>query len=129
MILSHPGAIESMETRDTNEIAHLPPFAALLKQYRLEAGLTQEALAERAHLSRGAVSTLERGERLAPRKDTVALLATALRLASDQLNTLLAAAVRPSRPRPPRLPRAKPALANPAQSVALLGPAIPDLPA
>jgi DNA-binding XRE family transcriptional regulator len=36
-------------------------FAGLLKQYRAASGLTQEGLAERAHLSREAVSALERG--------------------------------------------------------------------
>src|SRR5215467_6245045 len=36
-------------------------FGALLRQYRRAAGLTQEELAERAHLSRGAIETLERG--------------------------------------------------------------------
>ena len=36
-------------------------FGDLLRRYRLAAGLTQEALAERAGLSSDAVSTLERG--------------------------------------------------------------------
>ena len=42
-----------------------PPvsFARLLRRYRLESRLTQEALAKRARLSREAVSALERGER------------------------------------------------------------------
>jgi predicted ATPase/transcriptional regulator with XRE-family HTH domain len=81
-----------METSDTPESTRPPSFSTLLRQYRLRAGLTQEGLAERAHLSRGAVSTLERGERLAPRKDTVNLLATALRLTDAERSTLLAAA-------------------------------------
>jgi DNA-binding XRE family transcriptional regulator len=40
-----------------------PPtaFAALLRQYRLKAGLTQEALAELAGLAPTAISALERG--------------------------------------------------------------------
>ena len=50
-------------------------FAKLLRRYRQEGGLTQEALAERARLSREAVSALERGERQYPRPDTVDLLA------------------------------------------------------
>ena len=59
-----------------------PPatFAHLLRRHRQAAGLTQEELAERARLSFRAVSDLERGARLAPRKDTVALLAEALAL-------------------------------------------------
>lgn len=57
-----------------------PPFGDLLKDYRLDAGLTQEELAERAGLSSDAVSTLERGSRRHPHRDTVRLLAEALRL-------------------------------------------------
>jgi transcriptional regulator with XRE-family HTH domain len=42
-------------------------FAALLKRHRLAAGLTQEALAERAGLSPRAVSDLERDPARTPR--------------------------------------------------------------
>jgi non-specific serine/threonine protein kinase len=56
------------------------PFGDLLKRHRLAAGLTQEALAERAALSTRAISDLERGAKRAPRRDTVELLATALGL-------------------------------------------------
>jgi predicted ATPase len=41
-------------------------FAQLLRRYRLAAGLTQGGLAERATLSREAISALERGERQYP---------------------------------------------------------------
>lgn len=44
----------------------IPAFGALLRRYRLAAGLTQEALAERAGLSGDAVGVLERGARQAP---------------------------------------------------------------
>ncbi len=65
--------------------------------------MTQEGLAERAQLSRGAVSSLERGERLAPRKETVALLATALELADADRSALYEAARhRHTRPHPTR---------------------------
>jgi transcriptional regulator with XRE-family HTH domain len=40
-----------------------PAFGALLRRYREEAGLTQEALAERAGLSARGISDLERGIR------------------------------------------------------------------
>ena len=53
-------------------------FAALLKRQRLAAGLTQEALAERAGLSAKAVSDLERDPDRSPRLATVTLLADAL---------------------------------------------------
>src|SRR5437016_9778703 len=42
------------------------PFRALLRRYRLAAGLSQEALADRANLSVRAISALERGERQTP---------------------------------------------------------------
>jgi predicted ATPase/DNA-binding XRE family transcriptional regulator len=59
-------------------------FAGLLRRYRREAGLSQEALAEGAAISKDAVSALERGTRRAPYRDTVELLARALRL--DEAN-------------------------------------------
>lgn len=67
-------------------------FGALLKQFRLDAGMTQQTLAERAKLSVEAVSTLERGARTRPYRETVALLAHALGL-SPEREALLARAV------------------------------------
>ena len=55
-------------------------FKELLKQHRLAAGLTQEALAERAGISAKAVSELERDPARLPRLDTVSLIAEALGL-------------------------------------------------
>ena len=55
-------------------------FAHLLRQLRRAAGLTQEELAQRARLGARSVSDLERGISTAPRRDTVSLLADALRL-------------------------------------------------
>jgi predicted ATPase/transcriptional regulator with XRE-family HTH domain len=72
-------------------------FAALLKRQRLAAGLTQEALAERAGLSAKAVSDLERDPERSPRLATVALLADALGAGPEQRAELLAAA-RPAWP-------------------------------
>src|SRR5215204_1283086 len=56
-------------------------FAVLLRRHRVAAGLSQEALAERAGLSARAISDLERGARRAPYRETVRLLAEALGLA------------------------------------------------
>ncbi len=67
-------------------------FGALLKRYRIAAGLTQEALAERASLSTRAVSDLERGLSRAPRYDTLDLLTRAMNLEASQRATLFAAA-------------------------------------
>jgi predicted ATPase/transcriptional regulator with XRE-family HTH domain len=58
-------------------------FGALLKRYRVAAGLTQEELAERAQLSVRGISDLERGVHRAPYRDTLQRLANALRLSSD----------------------------------------------
>ena len=59
-------------------------FGELLRQYRLAAGLSQEALAERAGLSVQGLSLLENGKRQAPYRSTVALLARALGLSTDR---------------------------------------------
>jgi len=79
---------------------HLTVFGVLLKRFRGRAGLTQEALAHRAGLSIEAVNKLERGERRTPRCDTVAMLACALHLSSEEWDTLERAAQRPPRPHP-----------------------------
>ncbi|MBV9279724.1 MAG: tetratricopeptide repeat protein [Chloroflexi bacterium] len=62
----------------------VPTFGDLLKRYRVAAGLSQEALAERARLSARAISDLERGLKLTPRRDTVALLIQALDLSAEE---------------------------------------------
>jgi predicted ATPase/transcriptional regulator with XRE-family HTH domain len=69
-------------------------FGSLLRRYRLAAGLTQEALAERAGLSVPGLSALESGKRQAPYRHTVTLLATALGLSSEEAARLHAAVVR-----------------------------------
>ena len=78
-------------------------FGALLKRQRLAAGLTQEALAERAGLSPKAVSDLERDPARSPRLGTVTLLADALAADPDARAELLAAA-RPGDSPVPDLP-------------------------
>jgi non-specific serine/threonine protein kinase len=67
-------------------------FGALLKAYRRARGLSQEAVAERAGISRDAISLLERGLRLSPQRDTVGVLAQALQLSAGERAQLLAAA-------------------------------------
>lgn len=59
-------------------------FGSLLRRYRTTAGFTQEELAERAGMSGRSISDLERGVRTKPWRDTVALLARALQLTSEQ---------------------------------------------
>jgi len=59
-----------------------------LRQLRLAAGLTQDALAERAGLSRRGVQDAERGL-IRPQRETVQRLAGALRLTDEQRRQLL----------------------------------------
>jgi predicted ATPase/DNA-binding XRE family transcriptional regulator len=78
-------------------------FGSLLRELRCAAGLSQEALAERARLSPGAISTLERGARRGPQHQTLALLAEALQLGSQE-RALLENSAHAGRRRPPRGP-------------------------
>jgi predicted ATPase/DNA-binding XRE family transcriptional regulator len=68
------------------------PLAYVLRRFRLAAGLSQEALAERSGLSARAISDLERGLRTAPRPETVRMLTDALSLTGEQHAELLQAA-------------------------------------
>jgi transcriptional regulator with XRE-family HTH domain len=67
-------------------------FARLLRQFRAEARLTQEELAEAAGLSPRSVSDLERGVNRTARKDPAVLLADALSLAGEVRVLFVAAA-------------------------------------
>src|SRR5262249_27446574 len=107
-------------------------FGALLRRHRLLVGLSQEELAERAHLSLSAVGSLERGINREPYPKTVALLAAALALDSGQRSTLIAAArssgeARPGRPagrvgrEPDRLPVAMVPTNLPAATTSFVG--------
>src|SRR5690348_4206661 len=74
-------------------------FGELLREFRVAAGLSQEALAERAKMSVNGISALERGENRSPQRKTLALLIEALHLDPPQQHILERAATRPSRPR------------------------------
>lgn len=67
-------------------------FGELLRQFRLRAGLTQEALAERAGLSVRGLSDLERRARTTPYPDTIRRLSEALDLDRTEQSALAAAA-------------------------------------
>lgn len=82
-------------------------FGDLLRDLRLSANLTQEALADRSGLSVHAVGMLERGVRRAPRPSTVRLLAAALGVDGPQRTALVAAAR--SHPVPDAQSRRRPA--------------------
>jgi len=95
-------------------------FGALLRQYRLQAGLSQETLAERARLSASAIAALERGRRNAPYPGTLTLLAEALDLAPAERAALVEASRRaPVAGAPPLAPASAPA-AVPALVIAPL---------
>jgi predicted ATPase/plasmid maintenance system antidote protein VapI len=70
------------------------PFGDLLRRHRLAQGISQEALAERAKISVGAVGALEQGARRAPYRDTVSRLADALGVSPEVRRELEAAAER-----------------------------------
>ncbi|WP_433007697.1 NB-ARC domain-containing protein [Kribbella sp. CA-294648] len=75
-------------------------LAALLRGFRIAAGLTQARLAENAGLSEQAISLLERGVRRRPRAETLQAISTALRLAPDEERQLFIAARGGSGPKP-----------------------------
>ncbi|HEV2238158.1 MAG TPA: ABC transporter substrate-binding protein, partial [Ktedonobacterales bacterium] len=79
-------------------------FGQLLKHYRIAAGLTQEALAERAGLAVRSISDLERGLRHRPYADTLGKLVAALQLSMEERAQLEAAARRRGVPSVPRSP-------------------------
>ncbi len=76
-------------------------FAALLRRHRAGAGMTQEALAERAGLSVRGISDLERGAKRHPHLETVRRLAEALGLSGAERTVFVQAAARRRAPRRP----------------------------
>ena len=89
---SGPNDISEME--DRGRVPGSPDFGALLRHYRLAAGLSQEALAERARMSTQGISALERGYRRTPQRETLTLLVGALALNDEQRGKFEATAAR-----------------------------------
>jgi predicted ATPase/DNA-binding XRE family transcriptional regulator len=73
-------------------------FGECLRSFRINRGLSQQMLAERANISVAAICALERGRRQAPYRETLALIASALQLDGDARAELSEAALA-SRPR------------------------------
>ncbi|HEY2475947.1 MAG TPA: helix-turn-helix domain-containing protein, partial [Candidatus Cybelea sp.] len=67
-------------------------FGTLLKRLRVQAGISQEQLAERARISAKTVGAYERGDRRAPYRDTLALIVAALGITGAACDELEAAA-------------------------------------
>jgi predicted ATPase/DNA-binding XRE family transcriptional regulator len=88
-------------------------FGDRLRRYRLAAGLSQEALAERAGLSVDAVQILERGRRTNPRPDSVRRLVEALGLTGAERAAVFAAAARPREATGPTLASSRAFLIQP----------------
>ena len=78
------GAKAALAVEDEERLAGSSTFGALLRCYRLAAGLSQEALAERARMSTNGIGALERGDRRTPQRETLTLLAQALALNADE---------------------------------------------
>ena len=69
------------------------PLAALVRQFRLSTGLSQEEVAEQSGLSTRTISDIERGLSLAPRPETIRIaLAKGLELAASERTSLITAA-------------------------------------
>lgn len=67
-------------------------FGELLRQFRVSASLTQEALADRCRISPATVAAIEQGRRRAPRLSTVKLIADAMELSAADRELLARAA-------------------------------------
>ena len=91
-------------------------FGDLLRELRCAAGLSQEALAERARLSPGAISSLERSARRGPQQATLSLLSDALRLDASQ-RALLEKAAAAGRRRSVRTSTLAPDAASPRHNL------------
>ena len=105
---------------DSHAAIETVQLAALLKKFRTEAGLSQQALADRALISVQAVSALERGYRKAPYQATLERIADALELSPESRARLVRSK---PRTRGPRLAGQHMATANnlPRQLTSFLG--------
>jgi class 3 adenylate cyclase len=74
----------------------LPSFGELVRHYRLTSGISPERLAKSAGITVEALTILEAGTPLPPRKDTVERLADALDLSGSERSIFLAAGQLPA---------------------------------
>src|SRR5262245_27202680 len=93
-----PGSAEPPGPEGGGSMGESRGFGALLREHRLVAGLSQEALAEQAGISLRGLSDLERGLRNAPHPATVGRLAEALGLDAASRAELTAALRRATAP-------------------------------
>ncbi len=102
---------------------HKVTFGTLLRRLRIAAGLSQEALAERARISAKAIGSLELGARRAPYRETVEQLLTALGATPEDRAKLtgLADEARSRKPRVKLAPEALPSQTLPSPPTRLIG--------
>jgi predicted ATPase/DNA-binding XRE family transcriptional regulator len=91
---SERGSNHVKEMEDRGRVSGSSDFGMLLRRYRIAAGLSQEALAERARMSIQGISALERGYRRSPQRETLVLLVSALALRDEQRREFETAATR-----------------------------------
>ncbi len=77
------------DTRGSPRSGDAAPFGEILRRYRERAHFSQEELAERAGVSGGAISALERGVRQQPHPGTLRRLADALGLSEGDRSVFL----------------------------------------
>lgn len=99
-------------------------FGQVLRRHRHAAGLSQQALAERAGLSERGISDLERGRRRMPRLETIRMLVDGLGLGEAGRRELLQASRAPA-PGQPAVVQESPS-SSAANQVNLLRSAIPS---
>lgn len=85
-----PAPFDPHRQPDSSAPADLPDFATVLRDCRVAAGLSQEALAELAGVTARSIRNIERGWVRRPRPETAALLGTALGLAGRRLDDFVA---------------------------------------
>src|SRR5262245_22808134 len=99
--------LRALRGREAMTLDQSRSFASLLRRYRVAAGLSQEALADRAGISLRGLSDLERGRSGAPRRHTLRQLSDALKLSEAGRAALAAAsghhATEPSAPEGPEI--------------------------
>lgn len=86
------------------EMSVTDEFAGAVRRFRLRAGLTQEALAERSGISVSTIRGMETGKRRNPQLASVRQLAAALALRPQEQEDLLSAASAEPVPAPRQLP-------------------------
>lgn len=87
--------------------ASLSSFGDRLRRYRVAAGLSQEALAERAGVGARTIGAIEQGTSTAPYRGTVTRMAAALAVPNDERAAFMTVS-RYRRPRPAPMPPSSP---------------------